>query len=500
MAQHSYSQQQLLSVDKQMLLLLMLHIPVVGFLIPYGYGTTGFALVASLLVGGVAYLGYISLKGTRACSVLFAACIMLFSAIMIQAQMGRIEMHFHIFGALALLIVYRDWLPVLVAAGVIAAHHLLLTALQLSGVELGDTPVMIFNYGCSWSVTFLHAAFVVFESSILVVFAKQMGAERDQAFQVIELVDQFRNEKDISGRVTGGNAAGASFNHLMEQFSELVGQVRALSGHLHTNSQELIEVSEYTRRISAEQQIQMDSAANATQQMAASTHEVAENAQHASVSANQAVEAAAKGSASVRLSISKTETTDQALQSAITQVNDLVVKVTSISDITGSISAISDQTNLLALNAAIESARAGEHGRGFAVVADEVRTLSRRTQEFTLDIRNTADQLTEISGLVLEAIQQGQARSQETLNVIKSAGEEIKHIEAAITDVKQMNMQIAAASEEQSSASSEIHNNVQAVAHAGQGLIEGAQKARTMSELLDEKICQVDTLISGYRT
>lgn len=65
---------------------------------------------------------------------------MVFSAIMIQAQMGRIEMHFHIFSALALVMVYRDWLPILVAAGVIAVHHLLLTALQLSAISVGDMP------------------------------------------------------------------------------------------------------------------------------------------------------------------------------------------------------------------------------------------------------------------------------------------------------------------------------------------------------------------------
>ena len=41
--------------DQQMLVILLAHIPVVGLLVPMGYGTTTFALIASLLVGGLSH-------------------------------------------------------------------------------------------------------------------------------------------------------------------------------------------------------------------------------------------------------------------------------------------------------------------------------------------------------------------------------------------------------------------------------------------------------------
>jgi two-component system, sensor histidine kinase and response regulator len=52
-----------------------------------------------------------------------AACEMMVSALLIDITGGRIETHFHIFGALALLSFYRDWRVLVTASLVVAIHH-----------------------------------------------------------------------------------------------------------------------------------------------------------------------------------------------------------------------------------------------------------------------------------------------------------------------------------------------------------------------------------------
>ena len=170
-----------LKIDRLMLGILLAHLPFSMFLAPRGMGTESFAAVASLLVATVGIVGFILLRGQRAFGVLVGVLFMLMSAILIQAQLGRIEMHFHIFAALALMLIYRDWLTVVVPAIVIVVHHLLLNALQMHGATLADMPITVFNYGCGWGISFLHAFFVAFESLALVYFAIIMRKEHEQS-------------------------------------------------------------------------------------------------------------------------------------------------------------------------------------------------------------------------------------------------------------------------------------------------------------------------------
>lgn len=483
----THAEQERLGNDRLMLYLVLAHVPVVGLLVPWGYGTHSFAISASVLVALLGGLGFLLLKGTRGFSVVAATCLMLFSAIMIQAQMGRIEMHFHIFGALAFTIVYRDWLPVVTGAVVIAAHHFLLTALQLGEVNIGGLPIMVFSHDCSWSIAFLHAAFVVFEATVLVLLAWRLGLERAVTHQMKDVVDEVGETGNLSVRLETGHsdASVEAFNRLMSQFEGVVGQVKALVERLQMASETLARSSAQTNQAMEAQREQMEQAASATEQMSQSVHEVAQNAQSTSETAQNAATEAVSGKEQVEAATRITEATNESMEQASAAVNALHERVADINTAVGSINDISDQTNLLALNAAIEAARAGEHGRGFAVVADEVRNLSRKTQEFTNQIQDVIQRLDEESNRALAAIDMGSTRSGETTTAVHSVGEAISGIEELIRRLNEMNAQIASAAEEQASTSSEINQNMQKVAEGNARASDEASNAEEMGREME---------------
>ena len=160
------------NADRMLSLLLLLHLPA-AFGLAALHGTWIAAVLVGGSVSGGAYLLARRAPGAFATRVFIAFGLMAYAALFVSQSHGLVEMHFYIFGALAFLLVYRDWRVIALGAGLIAVHHLGFMVLQDAGAPVYVMPAAHLSLG----MVLLHAVFVVFETSVLIVLARSLETE-----------------------------------------------------------------------------------------------------------------------------------------------------------------------------------------------------------------------------------------------------------------------------------------------------------------------------------
>jgi methyl-accepting chemotaxis protein len=136
------------------------------------YGTWTEALAIGVPTAGVVAWLVSTNPGALLTRCTIAAALMVFTALHIHQVHGMIEMHFGVFVLLAFLLFYRDWIPLVVAVGVVAVHHFVFDFMQRSGAG-----VWVFAANTGFSIVLIHAAYAVFETGLLIVMAVRLKAE-----------------------------------------------------------------------------------------------------------------------------------------------------------------------------------------------------------------------------------------------------------------------------------------------------------------------------------
>ncbi|MFM2586185.1 methyl-accepting chemotaxis protein [Vibrio campbellii] len=250
-----------------------------------------------------------------------------------------------------------------------------------------------------------------------------------------------------------------------------------------------------TKESAQEEFNEIDQLATAMSEMSSTVQTVAEHAQTASSLTEQASTQAVTGQQFLQKTVSKMSELSSDIASSASAVNQVEERVDAIGSVVGTIQGISEQTNLLALNAAIEAARAGEAGRGFAVVADEVRNLAQRTQQATVEIQEMITQLQSSATSAVELMEKSVVEAAEGVELVSNAGSELDGIVGQVTQINDMNFQIATASGQQSSVAEEMSQNLTNVRELVEAsvvvvteLLETSEMMQNNAEELDKKI------------
>ena len=378
----------------------------------------------------------------------------------------QIDVHMYFFAALALLVAYCDYRPIVIGTIAVALHHLILNFLL---------PAAIFPGGTDLGRVVLHAVILVMEAAVLVWLAHQLSqlfeamaqktaevetahaAEARAQASRIEADRLAKQERDAARRNLASEFE-LKVGHIVQAVAVAAGEMQAISATMSRSSEETARQAAAAATASTQASSSVGTVASATEELTASIGEIGKQVTRSAEIAEKAADEARR-----------TNVVVDGLASGTQKIGEVVTLIQSIAS----------QTNLLALNATIEAARAGEHGRGFAVVASEVKALANQTAKATEEISAQIQDIQTATGEAVTAIQA---------------------FVGTIAEINEISGAIASAVDQQNGATREIAGSVQQAA-TGTGdvkeNIQGVTQAANQTGLAASKLLQASNGLSS---
>lgn len=378
----------------------------------------------------------------------------------------QMDGHMFFVVALAGLALLYDWRPIVLAASIVAAHHLVLNYAAASWV---------FPQASDLGRILVHAVAVIAQAAVLSYLAIRLKAMLLSLDDHLARSDQLakeasegrRSAEDAMAASREADARAAALRAQQEQDkARMAEESRAATLQLaRAFRQSVADAVGAVGSAARELDESAQQLASLAQRASAGTGESAAIAEQSSVSAALlarrmaglsdsivAIASAAQQQAALGGQAERVSSSGQAA------VADLQGRTTSITSFADSITDIATRTNLLALNATIEAARAGEVGRGFAVVAGEVKQLAGQAANATGEIHALAWSAHEGAGVAQEALSDVAA-------TVKQLAQAAADIQIAVAGQRDATAAIGEAARDTAEGAAMMTRRIEEVAH-----------------------------------
>lgn len=295
-------------------------------------------------------------------------------------------------------------------------------------------------------------------------------------------------------------ALSSGFNQFLQKLRAMVNELKGVSDEVRNSSATGEKIVRQTSQQTSQQQQEISSVVTATNEMSATSHEVARLAQSSADGAKQAQDIIHNSQQILSTAVDGVRSLAEDMTNASTSISQVASRSEDITRIIDVIKAIAEQTNLLALNAAIEAARAGEQGRGFAVVADEVRSLASKTQNSTDEINGMIQNLQSEVSTAVSIIDNSSSKAESSVEQTQQAFSSLEQVVTTTNSINDNADQVAAAAEEQSQVAEEINRNLTVIGDAADALAQLADESDTSNQNLIRQVDSLDKQLNQLHT
>lgn len=290
-----------------------------------------------------------------------------------------------------------------------------------------------------------------------------------------------------------------AFDEMLKTIRESLFQVKNSTSEIVMGTEEISNITSLTVSDIIQQKEEINSVGQTIRKMSASSQNVADSTHKSQSFTNNVEGEVADGANKAFSAQQKINNLYLQIEQVSAIAEKLEIETQRIAESVKVVDDITMKTRLLSFNASVEAGRAGQAGLGFSVVANEIGELAQQTKESNLEIGECTDQLKKLMHEAVIVIRETKTLATEGRNEVNTSYEAFKNVAVEMSKLKDVMINIAGSTKEQSEATREVEDNIQSIMNLSNKTTVAAHRIGEVSSDFSRLANELDKLINQFK-